>query len=139
MTNFSINDIVVAKGYRQKLNKQFDLTYKVCEVKLVGKHELIVEELHPRDYYSPLFKVRKTNCVLVKASEEDAKYDHDVEDPIPGDLVGVIKDDYSKRGSMSVGMLIEIIQKTDLTSKMGVVRIGDKEKVFHYKNLILVE
>lgn len=139
MTNFSINDIVVTKGYKQNLNKQIDLTYKVCEVKLVGKHELIVEELQPRDYYSPLFKVRKTNCVLVKASDEDSKYDHDIEDPTPGDLVGVIKDDYSKRGSMSVGMLIEIIQKTDLTSKMGVVRIGDKEKVFHYKNLILVE
>lgn len=139
MTNFNVGDMIVAKGYKKKLNKQFEILYKICEIKLVGKHELIVEECQPRDYYSPLFKIRKSNCLLIKNVDDEPKYDHSIEYPEPGDLVGVIKDDYSKRGSMSVGMLIEIIQKTDLTSKMGVVRIGDKEKVFPYKNLILVE
>ena len=139
MKKFKEDDIVAVKGYKKKLNKKFEIMYKVCSVKLVGKYELLVEEIQPKDYYSPLFKVHKDNCVVLKGVNEQEDFNHVIMCPEPGNLVGVTKDDYGKRGIISAGMLIEIIQKTDLTSKMAVVRIGDKEKVFPYKNLILIE
>lgn len=139
MKKFEVGNIVAVKGYKKKLNKKFEIMYKVCTITLVGKHELLVEEIQPRDYYSPLFKAHKDNCIILKSINEIEEFNHTVELPEPGNLVGVTKDDYSNKSSVSAGMLIEIIQKTDLTSKMAVVRIGEKEKVFPYKNLILIE
>lgn len=139
MKKFEVGNIVAVKGYKKKLNKKFEIMYKVCNITLVGKHELLVEEIQPSDYYSHLFKVHKANCTILKSTNEIAEFDHTVILPEPGDLVGVTKDAYSNKSNVSAGLLIEIIQKTDLTSKMAVVRIGEKEKVFPYKNLILVE
>ena len=126
-----IVDNFVEQGERFKLSAS-----NVCQVLVVGKYDLIVKS-HDTSYYPRTFAVSKLVCRRIAKRKSKVQVDTTI--PRINDLVAGITSDLSnKNQEMHVGVLEEI-RHNNTSSKIAVVREGNKRTTISLSNLIVLE
>ncbi len=112
------------------------LRSSVCEVVVVGQYDLIVKS-NDAGYFPKIFPVSKKVCrrVSKRLSEKQV----DIVIPQINDLVAGITSDLSnKNQEMHVGILEEI-RHNNTSSKVAVLREGNKRTSISFSNLVVLE
>ena len=134
--DFKAGDQIIVDNFLEQGEKVKLLKSNVCIVLVTGMSDLIVKS-HEDSYYPRIFPVSKFVCRRISKKHSSGQVD--IVTPKINDLVaGVISDLDNKQQEMHVGVLEEI-HHNNTSSKIAIVRSGNKRTSISMSNLVVLE